>query len=300
MKTHVSSVMALVGGIALCAAPLGAQVTLLSDNFSDGLRVGASRPAQWYSAQASTSGTGNALIADANFSGGNAVRFYSSSANNALITNFSTVTLASAGDYIQISAKVRYTDSRIAASSSTGAMVGLFNSGGTALAADAFGSANYSGVLGDDIGYRGANYATTGTSDMRLLSQNPVGGTSFFNNWHGTLMESESSGLTVAQNTLYTVTLRIELAANLTDLNFDYTFSGGSGPTTYTQSFSAAALSTTFDQAVLMAYSGQSGYDARMGDVLVTSNIPEPSASAVLGGLGVLGLAAMRRRRHHC
>jgi hypothetical protein len=295
MKKHASLYGLVLGASLAFTASVSAQVTLASETFADGLRVGPERALQWYSTGSSPSGTANTVVSDANFSSGKAVRFYSGSSNGAISAVFTPVTLVASGDYVQISSKVRYTDSRITNSLVTGPVLGLYNSGGTALSADGFGSANYTSSIQDDIGYRAMKYAEASGSDMKIYEHGPVD-TSYYN-FGGTVVDTESSGVLVAQNLVYTVSLRIELQANLTDIEISYTFSGGTPETTYTSSVVRVAATTTFDNAVLLAFGAQSGYDATMGDILITSNIPEPATYAALAAVAMLGLAVVKRRR---
>ena len=61
--------------------------------------------------------------------------------------------------------------------------------------------------------------------------------------------------------------------------------------------FGADASGLSPVQLGLIQITGFNSFSLDSGGYLVASNIPEPSAAAALAGLGVLGLAALRRRR---
>ncbi|MDR1282885.1 MAG: hypothetical protein LBK99_18985 [Opitutaceae bacterium] len=284
--------------------------TLINDNFSDGTKNGADRATQWFTVTGTNyvnpvvaASDSNSLNAGAklDFSGmaANAVSFYSSYSNNALLANFPSVTLAAAGDYLKFSAQFIYAAVQSAGNASTGPTLGLYNSNGTRIAADVLDNAAPAAIA-DDTGYRILKRLDNGTSaDVLGYEHTNVGG---FATWSGTntSLGSEATSTPLAGLTVYTITLKIVLADNLSDLNLIYSIEGGSGTEAidYEKSFTAiAAKTTTFDEAVIMPFAGWNAKAAVVSNILLETNvaIPEPTAFAVfLASLSALPFLAFR------
>jgi len=295
MKPFLSTSASIFAGLSSAFALLPVAVSaadLFSDDFSDGNRDG------WYSLAASSSAAGNVVGDVASFSSGKGLRFYSNYANNAVVTSFSGVTLASAGDYVELSAVFRYSAPDIAGNATTGPLLGLYNNASSPIVADGFGAdSEYGQVLQNWEGYKATKYIEGTSSDGRIFAQDPIGDTeSAFYNWQGSAIDTDSSGFALLSGVNYATSLRIELGANLTDVTITYSITDG-GTNSFSQNVTVAASTLTFNEIALSAYSGQAAVNGYVGDVLVTSNIPEPSHSAMLFALGAVGGGLLRRRR---
>ncbi|HSI09325.1 MAG: PEP-CTERM sorting domain-containing protein [Rariglobus sp.] len=286
MKAHASLYCLALGAVFGFIAPVSAQVTLVNETFADGGRTNGvdAGDIAWYSLGA-TGQTGNTVVANANFTSGQAFRFTSTSGNNVAVGNFSAVTLAGVGDYIEFSVQMRFTGTL----GTAGPMIGLFDSKGTYQAADGFGAANFTAVA-DDVGYKSTKSIPNSTSDVVIKSQNA---TASFSSANGTTLTTGTSGGAIAANTLYSMLFRVELLAG-DQLSITSTFNGGSTVTTTT-----GALTKTFDEAIFSASGGAGGGGTvDFSSLLITTNVssvPEPSTYAAFCGLVVLGLAAVSR-----
>ncbi|AHF94907.1 hypothetical protein OPIT5_29745 [Opitutaceae bacterium TAV5] len=284
-------------GVFVLGAPIArAQVTLINETFADGLRNGTGRATQWYST--ATAGAGNEITANTTFGGSYAMQFWSSWGNSIAVAAFKPVTLVKAGDYIRISSQIYYTS--LTNTTNTGPLLGLFNSGATQITADAISSTAYADYFADDAGYKATKLASASANDVKIQSQT-AGSTNAFYHWSGAPVKIEDSGFTLQANTIYATTLTLTLADNLTDLNITYEITGGSGENavSHTASVTTTATTLTFNEAVIAAFSGQSATQAYMSNILVTSNIPEPSTVAMLIGAASLIPLLLRYRRCH-
>ncbi len=287
MKEHASLYCLVLGAALAFAAPASAAVlTLVNDGFTDGGRTNGvdAGDIAWYSLGAAGQ-TGNTVVTNASFTSGQAARFTSTSGNNVAVGNFSAVTLAGVGDYIEFSVQMRFTGTL----GTAGPMIGLFDSKGTYQTADGFGSANFTAVA-DDVGYKSIKSIPNSTNDVVIKSQNA---TASFSSANGTTLTTGTSGGAIAVNTLYSMLFRVELLAG-DQLSITSTFNG-SPPVSITTS----ALTKTFDEAIFSASGGSgAGGTVDFSSLLITTNvIPEPSAYPVLAALAALGLAVVKRRR---
>jgi len=284
MKEHASLYCLVLGAALAFAAPASAAVrTLVNDGFIDGGRTNGvdAGDIAWYSLGADTA-TANTVVVNNSFTSGQALRFTGTSANNYAVGNFSAVTLAAVGDYIEFSVQMRFTGT-----STGGPMIGLFDSKGTFQTADGFGATNFTAVA-NDVGYKAIKSFPNSTSDFVIKSQNAL---SSFNSANGTTLETGTSGGAVALNTLYSMAFRAELLAG-DQLSITSTFNGATVTTT------TGALTKTFDEAIFSASGGGGGGTGDFSNLLITTNvIPEPSTYAVMAALAALGLAVVKRRR---
>ena len=278
----------MVAGLLSSQVAFG--VTLLDEDFSDGNRNG------WYSTNTSTSAVGNDVVNSAAFSSGKAVRFYGGSGNNALVSSFSGVTLASSGDYLEFSASFYYPSNPVASNATTGPVLALYNNDGSAFASDEIGTA-YGTIVENWEGYKATKFALGDTNDIRIYSQDPVEDTrSFIYYYTGSSLGSDSTGFQIARSEVYSATLRIELQENLTDVDLSYVISGNGSSYTYLIE-DVAASTLAFNQVAMAGFSGQNAKEALVSDISVTSNIPEPGVAALIIAGGALGLVMVRRRR---
>jgi hypothetical protein len=286
MKAHASLYCLALGAVFGFIAPVSAQVTLVNDGFTDGVRTNGADTGDiaWYSLGAGGQ-TGNTVVANGNFTSGQAFRFSSTSGNNVAVGNFSAVTLAVVGDYIEFSVQMRFTGTL----GTAGPMIGLFDSKGTYQTADGFGSTNFTAVA-DDVGYKSIKSIPNSTNDVVIKSQNA---TASFSSANGTTLTTGSSEGAIAVNTLYSMLFRVELLAG-DQLSITSSFNGGAAVPATT-----GALTKTFDEAIFSASGGANGNGTvDFSNLLITTNVspvPEPSTYAVFCGLVVLGLAAVCR-----
>jgi hypothetical protein len=287
MKAHASLYCLALGAVFGFIAPVSAQVTLVNDGFTDGGRTdGADTGDIAWSSLGAAGQTGNTVVvAHADFTSGKAFRFTSTSGNNVAVGNFSAVTLAVVGDYIEFSVQMRFTGTL----GTAGPMIGLFDSKGTYQAVDGFGATNFTAVA-DDVGYKSIKSIPNSTNDFVIKSQNA---TASFSSANGATLTTGTSGGAIAVNTLYSMSFRVELLAG-DQLSISSTFNGSSlVPTT------TSALTKTFDEAIFSASGGASGNGTvDFSNLLITTNVspvPEPSTYAAFCGLVVLGLAAVSR-----
>ncbi len=200
------------------------------------------------------------------------------------VTSFDSVTLANPGDYIEASFDVRYT----AAPSqvTTGPSLALYNSGGAPVSA----STTSSSVAGH-VGYKAYKaFGVTGAvpNDFVLFRDNALSRDRYGN----AILEQQASGTTIALNTTYSVSLNIGRQAN-SDLLVTYSF----GNLTETFTVSSASGIYAFDTIGINLFAGDYPGIGFLDNVLVTSNVPEPSSYALLfGGASLLIVGCARRR----
>lgn len=225
---------------------------------------------------------------------GNTLRFSSTSAtaNAFVLTAFTPVTLSNPGDYIRASYDMRYYNMTIAVES-TGPVLALLNSGGTYLTSNdtTQTAATTNPILLNDKGYR--LYKTMLADDDLVLGINTDGPGS--SNADATVHTTVSSGIAFTK-AVHSIWFEISLAANGEDLTMSYGFdSYTASPVTLT---GTDVLTYTFDELLLTAFgNGGSTNGVRIDNVLVISNIPEPSSAALLlSGIVVWVTVAGRRR----
>ena len=266
--------------------------TVLDDQFTSasingtGTAAYVSSATNWYSFQSAAAGT-PVVIATGTPPpiSGNALNFSGTGANNLVVGGFNPVTLSLAGQYIQVSLNYAYYSSVPGAGAS--ALLGLFNNNGTAVTANGF--ANRTELVGDK-GYKVEKLTDTGTNDLSVYGITEGGAGSFYFGG-GTALTTNSTGVTSALATAYTMTLRLTLDSNGTSLLLDSSFGGISTA----QQTIASPLTLTFNE---MTFRGTgNGGKTYMDNVLVTNYIsPEPSTfMMLLVGLGVVLLVRGRR-----
>ncbi|WP_157837118.1 hypothetical protein [Geminisphaera colitermitum] len=299
MNTSLKTITCLAA-FALGASATQAQYTLINETFSDGARNGAGRATEWWAIL--NNGTSNAVVTKTEFGGTHALEFYGSSSQTTLIATFAPVTLSKADDYVRISAQTRYDTNVVTGfGANTGPLLGLYNAGSTFQDADFFTPSGAPGALTDDIGYKATKFAAVDAADVKIYKQAPFSG-SFFN-WAGTALTLESgqnSGAVLAKSTIYTTTLTLKLAANLTDLEITYEIEGGG--ISHTAIATIAADTFTFNEALIGVFSGQAANNIRahMSNIVVTTNVPEPTTVAMLiGAASLIPLALRFRHSRH-
>lgn len=254
--------------------------TLLSDNFAG--TVGQ-QPAGWYGYNSNAAGAAATYATDSVLdSAGTVLSFAGGSNNTVMVRSFASTTLAAAGDYIQYSVSVRYTAAPTAATS--GPLLGLLNSGGTALTSNSFGTA---GATANDVGYELTKLANTTSNDVKVFAMS-ASATPFYT--FGTAVSTTSSGTTASDTSIHNMSVTLTLAANLQDLIVTSVFDG------YTTNYTILAASTlTFDEAILAGAGGQNSPKADFDNLIIITNVPEPSIAWLLGA-SIFGLFLMRRR----
>lgn len=275
MNTSAKLSLSLLTSCALASA--SGAVTLFSDNFSDTNTTG------WFS----SSGTGGL---DAS-SGAMAV----SSGRHAQ-SSFSATTLA-VGDTITFTFDVSFAG---VSSQSNGFRFGLFDSNGAALPS-ANGNSGF--VAYDGIVATTNPAAASGTPvAFRARTPNVDSGTTGYDTLISTLGiyttvgSAGGSAVTFPNATFLDVTLTYTRTASGLDLA--YTAYNGA---TLLQSHSVSTTSPstyTFDVLAISGVSGLGNFTLDNVNVdFIPAAVPEPSTAAALAGLGILGFAAMRRRR---
>lgn len=274
--------LSVAAALGLCLLPLlsqstHAQNTVFSDDFSTSAsgaldnfyRVGAS------SLTVFTNDTGSLS--------GNALR-WGPGAKMAVLANFGSVTLTNPGDYIMASYDILFTSAP--GMLNTGPSLALYNSNGTVLTEEYTGAADDAmpATLTDDLGYK--VYKSFNTTGDFTLFENSAGFAPmrFASGSRNASLETTDSGSGIVLDTVYSVSLRIELAANSTDLDVTYSFGG----LTETYSISGIdVLTKTFNEIGINPAAGDQGGTSFIDNVLITTNttnIPEPSSYALLLG----------------
>src|SRR5690606_30928695 len=148
----------------------------------------------------------------------------------------------------------------------TGPTLALYDSQGTELTADHTGAADGTlpTSLTDDRGYKA--YKSFQTANDLILFKNHLG---FAPLRFGSLnpsLNTVSTGTGIALNTVHSLALRIELAANGDDLLITSTFNGSSQTRTVT---GADVLTTSFDEIGINLWGGDFSGTASLDNVVV-------------------------------
>lgn len=269
----------------LCLLPLAASTTyaqtVLNENFNT--TANGSLPTDWYRIGGTTA---NPAALDGELRWGYAFR--------AVVTTFDTVTLAKAGDFITASFDARYTT---AAPSpvTTGASLALYNSsGGSAVTAD-----TASVTVDGHVGYKAYKaFGVTGAlpNDFVLYANSKLSLSRFTSNTGATVLQEQATGQTIALNTSYTLSLKIERKTN-DDLLISYSF-GNNPSASYT--VAAASVSTyTFDEIAINLFAGDNPTVGFLDNVLVETNVgavPEPATVAFMMAAGMFLFVVVSRR----
>ena len=292
IKTSILRVLALGATGAFLLTQAQAATVVLDDQFSSATIVtpGAANTAyvssatNWFSFQSSGGGTPVGIgTGTPSPITGNALRFSGSSGNDIVVGGFNPVTLSLAGQYIQVTLNYAYYTTLPEAGGA--ALLGLFNNNGSAVTANGF--ANRTELVGDK-GYKVEKLTATGTSDLSVYGITEGGSGSSYFGGGGTALTTNSTGVTSALATAYTMTLRLTLASNGTSLLLDSSFGGISTA----QQTIASPLTLTFNE---MAFKGSgTGGNFYMDNVLVT--IPEPATWGLLA-FSLTTVMVLRRRR---
>ena len=290
-KTTIVRALVVGAMAAFLSASAHAQV-VLDDQFTSatingtGTAAYVSSATNWYSFQSAAGGT-PVVIATGTPPpiSGNALNFSGTGGNNLVVGGFNPVTLSLAGEYIQVSLNYAYYSSVPGAGAI--ALLGLFNNNGTAVTANGF--ANRTEIVGD-TGYKVEKLTNTGTSDLSVYGITE-GVNSVFYFGFGTAMTTQSTGVTSALATAYTMTLRLTLDSNGTSLLLDSSFNGISTA----QQTIASPLTLTFNE---MTFRGTgNGGKTYMDNVLVTSYAAPEPATWVLLAFSLTTVMVLRWRR---
>ncbi|HEY9249807.1 MAG TPA: hypothetical protein VIO38_11770 [Rariglobus sp.] len=207
---------------------------------------------------------------------GNVLQF--NYAKVASVGYFRTVTLKWPGDYIQASYNVRYTAKQT--TNTTGPTLALYHSQGTELTADHAGAADGTlpASLTDDRGYKA--YKSFETANDLVLFKNHLGFAPLRYTNLNTSLATVGTGTGIALNSVHTLALKIELAANGNDLLITSTFNGSSQTQTVT---GADVLTKSFNEIGVNLWGGDYSGAGVLDNVVVFTNVNIPAGAAALG-----------------
>lgn len=267
-----SYLLTLLLGVGICGTAQASIV--LTDTFADNDRT--ANPA-WYSLGSPTIGQANGILA----MGGPA------NGHRYLYTHFTGVTLASVGDQLAFSFRVRLTGDQANRNSEVSFAVG--NNGGTFITTDG----NTFTTYNNDLGYIAGIGLGTGTSSIIRDA-----GTS---NWLGRVFDGAD------QTTLSAATAGMALTGSFKDytLTFERTASGldiqlSDGTTSIALSDNAVPSQDfyTFNTIAFGYYNRNVANSLDVDSLSLSySAIPEPATTAMLMAGALLGIAGLRRRR---
>lgn len=201
---------------------------------------------------------------------------------------FATSTLSSPGASITMSMDFSVQGSSNA-NAGYGPIIGLFHNGGTPLLGD------ITGVTGqathDDVGYA-LIYERGFSGNLFLVSIDNSSFSADFAYGPRPTVATWALGLETADTNGHTLSLTFVLAGNGVDLIAIPTLDGYTGTP---QTLAGAALTYSFNEALIGPWSGSTGYVDNIA-VLYTNAVPEPSAFALVAGAAALGWLVRRRK----
>jgi hypothetical protein len=264
---YISSVALVAAPLCLCfATSASAQTTVFSDDFSDNNRDG------WYlfGADAGLSGTPNTAIATT----GSLVMTNNDGNYFGTLANFSQVSLVNEGDYIELS--LDYTV--IEDLGGNVMTIGLHTAIGGAVTTDLDAAPG-----GTNSGY----FSYNRQNDYYMKAAD--GDTYFDVNGSSETNKIQPSPYFAAGS--YTYILNLTKTAS--GISLTQTTDAGTISETVIADSSVSNINTVFDMVMVRARSSDVSFD----NVLITSNIPEPSSYALLAGMFGLTLVMLRRRK---
>lgn len=297
----------LIACLALGAASVASAATLVSDDFTSAVRVGAPPSVTGVDRNGGTThdyiatsfsnifmGTGSGASNVGPGVNGNSYFVTNAGAAWHGQTYFNAVTLANVGDFITLSFNFRKAGVDPATSSQS-LRLGLFNSNNTRLTQNTTNSTDSS--FNDDTGYQirlTNNGDAAGTSTIQGFSRD--GGTATL--FAGTIVgtgASATGGADIDGDTNYSAAITLTLSAPGT-VQLSGTVAGVS--LAGANNVDSTLPWTTFDTAAFFFASGWGDSTTSaanfVDDVSVTTNVPEPSVAALVAG--ALGLVATSKR----
>jgi len=277
--------------LLLCAASSsGFGGIIISDSFNDGgLTDGAdAQDAAWYYSRSS----GLSIRSTTNATPGltNTASYNSNNLGDAsFIAAFpSAITLASTGDYIEVSYQYVRGDEQ-GGNTDQRNRVGFFN--GTVPTGDDFG-AGFDAAVGYLAGFStGSGGRNRLSEDTDLLTNRMHDGN---NSATGQLFLLENTKTLENLDSIYNITYRVERTATGTQLSSSVVLASGGTPVTMTVVDTVDPYYTFNSISFSMNGARQWNY---WDNIEVTTNVPEPATCAMLLGLGALGFVIYRRRK---
>lgn len=286
--------------LRLLAALAGASLTaslhaavLVDETFAAGERSNLNLPngAQWFSSSGGTSITytpNTSIKLTTGASGRHLLAYFTADGSAAALTN--------TGDSLSVSFTFSLDGAAGASATNTTAMrIGLFDStAGNRIAADGL---NATDTFDNYTGYIAAMApGTSVASGLSLRERTTLTGANLISSTTAyTAFSGSAASQAFTYGSTYTGVFSVTKTATGVDLGIAFT---GLGLSSYSLVKSDSTPVTAFDTFVFHNVSNVAD-SITITDLVVThtSAIPEPSSFAALAGLGVLGLAASRRRR---
>lgn len=265
-----------VGLLSSVSAIHAAPTILIQDGFADGARTNGADAADiaWFY----TNTTLPAVVADAGFASGQALNL---GTVGGLIHGQFTPTSLEVGESLTLSFNYRLS---AALNAGDALRFGLFNTNGSPVTTDTNGSSATNGYTGY-MGYTNPNSSSaTGT---RLIVDTDA--TNRFFTTSGLTVITTGPAFAAGAN-VQSVTLTI-MRESATEMRVTGNAGGG-----VFGGLESVSNFTSFDTVGFRLNSTSTGLS--IGDISLTyAAIPEPASSAALVGVGLLGFAALRRRR---
>ena len=271
------SLVACLSAIALPAR----SAPLVNDTFSDGNRTTAPT---WYW----VTGVGASNRVDTVASNTWTVGTATANAGSGYIVTYFTPTTLAIDESITLSFNFTYAENSTSAGNQL--RFGLFDSGASRISADSLGTtslAAFNGDLGYSVFY--TLPTTTGTSGYSVKERTGTHDTLWSTTALATTLTGPTNSAVSAAGTSYSASFVISRTDSDT-LTISALVNGQ-----LIETFDTTPTTFTFD--MLSIYAGGANGTLSLGNISVTSTVPEPQTYALFAGLAGLGVVACTRRR---